>query len=388
MGQKISKDELVYQQVIEGNINAIKTLFTGGARLEWIDKEGKTPLIVACMDPRLYIVAKTLIELGANVNAYRPGIHAGTPLHHAAKRGLDHTVKLLLLHGANPFASNDDCKTPLEVARTKGYCNVVRAIEAHICYFSGEIREILQMPSILGSLVPHRLARKRSKKSWAVVVPCSLPNTGGPIRLELAVYSSAQDTQPHTVIPLWKSNIVEPKFRKSDPSLTIFNEFTGSRFRFLSVIKGDKQQLGQLHSACKGFLKVRPSPQLSSAGDSAQSEANTSNQPVNSTAVISAAILSAPSAPPLPMDGVVHGPIHHAAIDMDRVDLSVTSSKENGKTAAPCCVICWEAPIEGACVPCGHMAGCISCLSEIKSKKGLCPVCRTKIDKVLRLYAV
>ena len=39
-----------------------------------MDREGKTPLIVACMNPERYNVAKTLIELGANVNAYRPGM--------------------------------------------------------------------------------------------------------------------------------------------------------------------------------------------------------------------------------------------------------------------------------------------------------------------------
>lgn len=36
MGQKISKDELVYQQVIGSNIDAIKALCTEGARLEVI----------------------------------------------------------------------------------------------------------------------------------------------------------------------------------------------------------------------------------------------------------------------------------------------------------------------------------------------------------------
>lgn len=41
--------------------------------MQWIDKEGKTPLIVASMDSGLINVAKTLIEIGANVNAYRPG---------------------------------------------------------------------------------------------------------------------------------------------------------------------------------------------------------------------------------------------------------------------------------------------------------------------------
>jgi ankyrin repeat protein len=45
-----------------------------GFVVQWIDKEGKTPLMVACLKPQLFNVAKTLIELGADVNAYRPGI--------------------------------------------------------------------------------------------------------------------------------------------------------------------------------------------------------------------------------------------------------------------------------------------------------------------------
>lgn len=40
---------------------------------QWMDKEGKTPLILACMRRDLLHVAKALIEMGANVNAYRPG---------------------------------------------------------------------------------------------------------------------------------------------------------------------------------------------------------------------------------------------------------------------------------------------------------------------------
>ena len=42
--------------------------------VQYVDREGKTPLIVACMNLTLYNVAKTLIELGANVNSYRPGM--------------------------------------------------------------------------------------------------------------------------------------------------------------------------------------------------------------------------------------------------------------------------------------------------------------------------
>ncbi|KAI3692776.1 hypothetical protein L6452_32599 [Arctium lappa] len=73
MGLQQSTDELLYQQVSYGTTEGIKSLHSEGAGLEWMDKEGKTPLILASMNPQLYDVAKTLIELGANVNAYRPG---------------------------------------------------------------------------------------------------------------------------------------------------------------------------------------------------------------------------------------------------------------------------------------------------------------------------
>lgn len=171
MGQKLdtmrpkpSKDELLYQAAIAGNVDGIKSLCREGTGLEWIDRDGKTALIVACMNPELIDVAKTLIEMGANVNAYRPGRNAGTPLHHAAKRGLEQTVKLLLSRGANFLLRNDDCQTPLEVARNKGCTNIVRAIENHFCCFSGWFREF-HGPSFLGGFAPQLLSRKMSVQS-------------------------------------------------------------------------------------------------------------------------------------------------------------------------------------------------------------------------------
>lgn len=67
------------------------------------------------------------------------------------------------------------------------------------------------------------------------------------------------------------------------------------------------------------------------------------------------------------------------------------SSREDGGSSSfggSLCVVCFDAGIEGACVPCGHMAGCMACLNEIKAKNWGCPVCRTPIHQVLRLYAV
>ncbi|KAB2053171.1 hypothetical protein ERO13_A12G159700v2 [Gossypium hirsutum] len=65
------------------------------------------------------------------------GRHGGTPLHHAAKRGLLNTSSLignLFELSTNPLVMNDDCQTPLDVARVKGNVNVVKAIEDYIVY--------------------------------------------------------------------------------------------------------------------------------------------------------------------------------------------------------------------------------------------------------------
>ncbi|XP_042517550.1 putative E3 ubiquitin-protein ligase XBAT34 isoform X2 [Macadamia integrifolia] len=488
MGQQQSKEELLYQQVSYGNVEGIKALRREGAGLEWIDKEGKTPLILACMNPEFLDVAKTLIELGANVNAYRPGSHAGTALHHAAKRGLEQTVKLLLAHGANAFAMNDDCQTPLEVARSKGFSNVVRVIESHICLFSGWMREFYG-PGFLEALAPQWLSRK----IWVVVIPCGSRNAANPIKLEVAAYSSPQEAQPRIVISLWKANIEEPRFHQPDPTLVIFDKSTKTRCKLASANEGDKQQLQFFYNACKGIRQVLspllpgapilpPTAQASTAEDldlelamginasmqsatgvipplsnthlnsevdnmngwannvdssshngsgiigaASSSEATSSgwlDEPVKdayngwgvsgagpssnppqhmhslnnaTTQMVPETASSLPSAPPIPNEIAYDGPIHYPSIDSSPVDVSVPTvedrpgRKNEGNEAggaSSSCVICLDAPVEGACIPCGHMAGCMSCLKEIEAKKWGCPVCRAQIVQVIRLYAV
>ncbi|XP_022874616.1 putative E3 ubiquitin-protein ligase XBAT34 [Olea europaea var. sylvestris] len=473
MGQKQSKDELLYQQVNYGNIDGIKSLRSEGAGLEWIDSEWKTPLIVACMNPGLYNVAKTLIELGANVNAYRPGRHAGTPLHHAAKRGLDQTVKLLLSHGANVLMINDDCQTPLEIARGKGYSNVVRTIEGHVCLFSGWLRE-LYGPGFLELLAPQLLSRK----VWVVVLPCGSRNLKKPFKLELAIYASAQDAQPRLIIPLWKANLEEPNFNLTDPAAIVSDIASKTRVKLAHANESDKQQLQRFCNACKGIPQVTHStfpvntqvpavqatappasedeevamainaslqaaahegpPVIDSHPVASTSSANTidSSNPGNSDiwgasithkgsdetlqkegpsgcqaqhiptqniipSVVQSTLknpstVSVPSAPPVADAVPDDGPIHYPSIDSSPVDLSSDAvdallASLDGKiedNAASSCTICLDAPVEGACVPCGHMAGCMSCLNEIKAKKWGCPVCRANIDQVIRIYAV
>ena len=91
----------------------------------------------------------------------------------------------------------------------------------------------------------------------------------------------------------------------------------------------------------------------------------------------------APSAPPITSDDL------SSLTPGTQSGTSALTVMEDGKLGSSnLCIICWEAPVEGACVPCGHMPGCMSCLKEVKVKNGVCPVCRSDIDQVVKLYGV
>ncbi|XVF80995.1 hypothetical protein PTKIN_Ptkin15bG0121100 [Pterospermum kingtungense] len=450
MGQLQSKSKLLYQAAKAGRVHDMVRLRKEGASLEWTDMDGKTPLAVACMKPELIHVAQILIQLGRD---------AGTPLHHAAKRDLDQTVKLLLSLGANALLRNDDGHTPLDVARMNWSTSVVRAIENHICRFSGWLR--LRGPRLLPELAPRFFL---SRKIWVVIIPCGSANPMEPPRFELAIYSTLQDAQPRTLVPLWKVKIEEPKFHQPDPSLAIFDQSTSNfqqlnLFSFIvvlimplfclickllqcSFVQVHMQHwkytmitncldmevlqcsrlpliLGQpaskvimskpLGIIVDGWMDAPTEkndwgvPDSRPTGKQSHHVQNLMDPPLLvPTSVFNASVSSAPSAPPIPEDVLGEEPIIYPSIYLNQVDTPAPASTGDGASKtnddakggdSSSCIICWEAPIEGACIPCGHMAGCMSCLRKIKAEKGICPVCRGKtryhkIDQVIRLYAV
>ncbi|KAK4801150.1 hypothetical protein SAY86_021637 [Trapa natans] len=336
---------------------------------------------------------------------------------------------------------NDDCQTPLDVARSKGHIIVVRAIESHICLFSGWMREFYG-PGFLEALAPQLLSRK----IWAVIYPCGSRNLTKPFKLELAIYSSMQDAQPRTVFALWKANLEEPKFYHTDTSVIIVDNSTKARVKLAPGNENDKVQLQWFCDACKGITQARQPSFLQSANPPSIATAPPSSEDMELAMAINASIQSsmqhempssllhmetsplnenqstvltdqtpsqsmgteiisaspAPSAPQMDTEIIEDGPIYYPTIDMGTVEFtspspdvqnvpaSTSGSKEEDGShkESSSCVICLDAPVEGACIPCGHMAGCMSCLNEIKAKKWGCPVCRTKIDQIIRIYAV
>ena len=53
-----------------------------------------------------------------------------------------------------------------------------------------------------------------------------------------------------------------------------------------------------------------------------------------------------------------------------------------------CCEVCLVAPCEGfALVPCGHARFCERCANRVANMGSGCPVCRTDITMVMRVFA-
>jgi hypothetical protein len=68
------------------------------------------------------------------------------------------------------------------------------------------------------------------------------------------------------------------------------------------------------------------------------------------------------------------------------VELTTTAiTPDQGQSAAApssFCVLCLTKEKGLACVPCGHLATCVSCGQSLRS----CPICRREIKALFRIY--
>eukprot|EP00270_Netrium_digitus_P010078 TRINITY_DN3098_c0_g2_i1.p1 TRINITY_DN3098_c0_g2~~TRINITY_DN3098_c0_g2_i1.p1 ORF type:complete len:489 (-),score=122.52 TRINITY_DN3098_c0_g2_i1:12-1478(-) len=488
MGQGMSNDEKVYQAVQKGEINGIIELRRQGASLEWVDSHGRTPLMLACSTAETYGAAEVLLQLGANVNAFRKGPEGGYPIHHAARRGLDRTIALLLHYGADVLAPNETGLSSLDLARMAGFVSTVRFIEDHFCLFAQNMKQ-LTGPSFL-----EVFTGMLSKRMWVVVLP-GRTDRRLPPRFELVLYASPKVAMPSANVLLDHAELSISKPESSDPVLNINDKINRVQIKLAADkdLGGTALQVHALFNACRGNSQVQRPPRAASVGAaSAMWPAQTSvaapppdrtapapppaptaptpaptpappNAPADvgvgssarpppavpqpparaasdfggwaaptgvfslggwgspvstaspapppnvapsATSAPSSAATppapegSIPSAPPLPVGA--DGQIYYPTIDTSPININygttapAPSLPQESALKAPAaaaatgtqCVICWDAPAGAVCVPCGHVAGCIACLSEVKEKGWGCPVCRSNIREVVKVYQV
>ena len=75
----------------------------------------------------------------------------------------------------------------------------------------------------------------------------------------------------------------------------------------------------------------------------------------------------------------------------DQATTAVTSDNTTvtlAQSVGDTCVVCLMAPRDGvALVPCGRSRFCGACAATVATMDNGCPVCRTRIDMVMRLYS-
>ncbi len=110
----------------------IARMIDAGANVDFVADDGFPALLAALSRgrPPRHEVLALLLQRGADVNAR--GINDWTPLHHAVSLKDATAIGLLLAAGADPLLRTriDACSTPLEDARTTGFAEGVRLLEA------------------------------------------------------------------------------------------------------------------------------------------------------------------------------------------------------------------------------------------------------------------
>ena len=115
-------------------LEIVRILLQHNADVDARDKEGETPLHVACELGRLEIV-RELLKHNPNVNANATKCRNMrlTPLMFAAMKGFSEIVEELLLHGADINFSGSFLGNALNIAIEKGHVEMVKTLLKNGC---------------------------------------------------------------------------------------------------------------------------------------------------------------------------------------------------------------------------------------------------------------
>ena len=67
-------------------------------------------------------------------------------------------------------------------------------------------------------------------------------------------------------------------------------------------------------------------------------------------------------------------------------DSPAGSARSSFTAAEKGCALCFERPVEAALLECGHAVSCFQCAQALTARGAACPVCRSPIARVLRVF--
>jgi len=115
----------LYKAASKGDLSRVSALLEKGAEVDYQDRNGLSPLLIASAYGYVDIV-NALLEAGAEVNLQTP--NGVTALYSASANAKIEIVQVLLAAGADVTIEDSDGKTALHPASLMGYSEVVRIL--------------------------------------------------------------------------------------------------------------------------------------------------------------------------------------------------------------------------------------------------------------------
>ena len=130
-----SPSQQLYEAATRGDVAAGTAALAAGAKIDYRNEKGQTPLFAAAKRDRAAFVLWALRQ-GALSYANASG---RTALHAAAMHGAAASAAILLARGSDHFSRDGGGLRPIDAAALHGHVGVVRLIEARTCAFFADM---------------------------------------------------------------------------------------------------------------------------------------------------------------------------------------------------------------------------------------------------------